>query len=124
MPSADFCAAVRMPCDTLSPEGHSTDLSKLDDFPRAPAGFTVPVLDGYGLCDILPARPTDTASYPVSVRRVAILLHAYFRQSPAVAGVPREQKPARFHHPIDAFDVDRRAAFFAATPPDQRVHPS
>src|SRR5215831_5131416 len=57
---------------------------KLDNFPRTPAGFTVPALDGYGLCDILPARPTDTASYPVSVCRVAILLHASFRQSLAV----------------------------------------
>src|SRR6202011_4086055 len=36
------------------------------------------------LCDILPARPTSTASYPVSVRRVATLLHASFRRSLAV----------------------------------------
>jgi hypothetical protein len=25
-PSADFCAAVRPPCDGLSPEGHGADL--------------------------------------------------------------------------------------------------
>jgi hypothetical protein len=28
MPSADFCAAVRPPCDDLSPEGHSADLPR------------------------------------------------------------------------------------------------
>src|SRR4051812_21940200 len=52
--------------------------------PRTPAGFTVLALDGYGLCDFLPARPTSPASYPVSVRRVAISLHASFRRSLAV----------------------------------------
>src|SRR5262249_8972233 len=51
---------------------------------RTPAGFTVLALDGYGLRECLPARPTSTASYPVSVRRVATLLHASFRQSLAV----------------------------------------
>src|SRR5260370_1270575 len=58
--------------------------SKPDSLHRTPAGFTVLVLDGYGLCDILPARPTEAASYPVSVRRVATLLHASFRQFLAV----------------------------------------
>src|SRR5882672_10222252 len=58
--------------------------SKPDSLHRTPAGFTVLALDGYGLCDILPARPTSAASYPVSVRRVATLLHASFRQSLAV----------------------------------------
>jgi len=28
MPSADFCTAVRPPCDGLSPEGHGADLSE------------------------------------------------------------------------------------------------
>ena len=58
--------------------------SKPDSLHRTPAGFTVLALDGYGLCDILPARPTEAASYPVSVRRVATLLHASFRQFLAV----------------------------------------
>ena len=58
--------------------------SKPDSLHRTPAGFTALALDGYGLCDILPARPTNAASYPVSVRRVATLLHASFRQSLAV----------------------------------------
>ena len=57
---------------------------KLSVLPRTPAGFTVMALDGYGLCDRLPARPTIPAWYPVSVRRVAILFHASFRRFLAV----------------------------------------
>src|SRR5262249_12027405 len=58
--------------------------SKPDSLHRKPAGFTALVLHGYGLRECLPARPTSAASYPVSVRRVATLLHASFRQSLAV----------------------------------------
>src|SRR5947207_12654571 len=58
--------------------------SKPDSLHRTPAGFTVLALDGYGLCAILPAPPTSAASYPVSVRQVATLLHASFRRSLAV----------------------------------------
>src|SRR5215471_17465315 len=58
--------------------------SKPDSLRRTPAGFTVLALDGYGLCEWLPARPASAASYPVSVRRVATLRHASFRQSLAV----------------------------------------
>lgn len=52
--------------------------------PRTSAGFTVTALDGYGLCEILPARPAVAASYPVAVRRIASSLHASFRRSLAV----------------------------------------
>jgi len=55
--------------------------SKPDSFHHTPAGFTALILDGYGLRECLPARPTSAASYPVSVRRVATLLYASFRQS-------------------------------------------
>ena len=48
---------------------------------RAPAGFTLTALDGYGLRDRVPARPTVPASYPISVRQVATLLHASFRRA-------------------------------------------
>src|SRR4051794_13769849 len=58
--------------------------SKADSLHRTPAGFTVLALDGDGLRECLPARPTSAASYPISVRRVATLLHASFRQSLAV----------------------------------------
>src|SRR5271165_123259 len=89
MPSADFCAAVREPCGPLSPSGFPGDTMQISrgkpcSLPRTPAGFTVQALDGYGLRDFLPARPTRAASYPVAVRQVAISFHASFRRSLAV----------------------------------------
>ena len=78
-PRSGCFAASSVPGDTAQ-----ISRGKLDNAPRTPAGFTVPALDGNGLRGCLPARPTDTASYPISVRRVAILLHASFRQSLAV----------------------------------------
>jgi hypothetical protein len=58
--------------------------SKPNSFHRTPAGFTTPVFDGNGLREWLPARPTNAASYPISVRQVTTLLHASFRRSLAV----------------------------------------
>jgi len=78
-PRSDRLAAASVPEDTAQ-----ISRSKPDSLHRIPAGFTALVLDGYGLCECLPARPTSAASYPVSVRRVATLLHASFRQSLAV----------------------------------------
>ena len=52
---------------------------KFDRLPRTPAGFTAPVFDDPGLRSHLPARPAGTASYPVLVHQVAVLLHASFR---------------------------------------------
>src|SRR6201984_784662 len=94
----DSCAAQRTLCPLLTSALRSGRLtassvpkdtvqisrSKPDSLHRTPAGFTVLALDGYGLCDILPARPTSAASYPVSVRRVPTLLPASFRRSLAV----------------------------------------
>src|SRR5579863_9791759 len=65
MPSADFCAAIRSPCDDLSPESGTTaqtSRGKTDRLRRTPAGFTTPVLDDHGLRDHLLARPTGQAS--------------------------------------------------------------
>src|SRR5262249_29677233 len=77
---SDRLAAASVPKDTTQ-----ISRSKPDSLHRTPAGFTVLALfDGYGLREWLPARPTSTASYPISVRRVATLLHASFRQSLAV----------------------------------------
>ena len=104
--------------------------SKPDSLHRTPAGFTVLAIDGYGLCDILPARPTSAASYPVSVRRVATLLHASFRQSLAVL-------PLRFasasppsgctgdSHPQTVGHVRHTGRFAPAPPmpPHWRRHP-
>src|SRR3984885_9199286 len=88
-PSADFYPAVRAPCGALSPLVTPEDTRQISwgkprSLRRTPAGFTVQALDGYGLRDFLPARPTRAASYPVAVRQVAISFHASFRRSLAV----------------------------------------
>src|SRR3954466_12728106 len=89
MPSADFCAGVRVPHGPLSlvaetrrrpPEVSSTT------FTAHPPDLQPQALDGYGLRDQLSARPTWAASYPVSVRQVAASLHASFR--PRLAATP------------------------------------
>src|SRR5246127_2443455 len=72
-------ATTSVPQDTVQ-----ISRSKLDSLHRTPVGFTVLALDGNGLCEWLPARPTSAAWFPISVRRVATLLHASFRQSLAV----------------------------------------
>ena len=53
---------------------------KLDRLHRTPAGSTAMALDGYGLRDLLPARPARDASYPISVRQVAASIHTSFRR--------------------------------------------
>src|SRR5262249_45693739 len=53
---------------------------KLDRLRRTPAGSTALAFDGTGLRDSSPARPPKDASYPVSVRQVAALLHTSFRR--------------------------------------------
>src|SRR3954451_22211328 len=89
MPSADFCAGVRWPRGPLSlvaetrcrpPEVSSTA------FTAHPPDLQPRALDGWGLRGQSSARPTRAASYPVSVRRVAALLHASFR--PRLAATP------------------------------------
>ncbi len=84
-PFVDFCAVVRTPCGSPSSSGCPGDTTQISwgkplSLPRTPAGFTVQALDGYGLRDFLPARPTRAASYPVAVRQVAISFHASFRR--------------------------------------------
>ena len=69
-----------------------TSPGKLDRLPRTPAGYTGLALDGYGLRDQPPARPTKPASYPVPVRQVAVLIHASFRH-------PLARVPLRFTNP-------------------------
>ncbi len=57
---------------------------KPDRLRCTPARFTAVTLGGYGLRYQLLARPVTPASYPVSVRQVAVLLHASFRPHLAV----------------------------------------
>jgi len=95
MPSADFCAAVRPPCDDLSPvagtqrrppEVRSTAFAaRPPDLPPRPLmtvdfAFTCPL--------VRPGRPR----YPVLVHRAAALLHASFRPHLAMT-------PLRFANP-------------------------
>jgi hypothetical protein len=82
-PSADFCRVVERSCDHPSPMWDTWQISrgKSGSLPRILAGFTAVILDGYGLRSALLARPITIASYPVSVRRDAISLHASFRRS-------------------------------------------
>ena len=61
--SASFCgvecARTRsVSSRSCSAESCSAEALKPRSLPRAPAGFTAMALDGYGLRDILPARPT------------------------------------------------------------------
>ena len=62
MPSADFCAAIRLPFDNLSRHSDTEQISwgKLNRLPCTAAESTRRIFDGYGLHGKLPARPTLT----------------------------------------------------------------
>jgi hypothetical protein len=60
-PSADFCRAVRRPLGLLSRRNGDTrqiSRGKLNRLRCTAAGSTLRAVDGYGLRDTLPARPT------------------------------------------------------------------
>jgi hypothetical protein len=95
MPSADFCAAVRPPCDDLSPEAGTQRRSpevrstaftaRPPDLPPRP----LMTMDFAISCSLVrPGRPR----YPVLVHRAAVLLHASFRPHLAMT-------PLRFANP-------------------------
>ena len=89
LPSADFCVPIGSPRGSLSPQQQDrtqTSRGKSDRLHRTPAGSTALAFDGSGLRDQLSARPTKDASYPVSVRQVAVLFHASSR--PRLAATP------------------------------------
>src|SRR4051812_29296151 len=65
-PRSGHLAMASVPGDTAQ-----ISWGKSSSLRRTPAGFTTKALDGYGLCDFLPARPAMAASYPVSVRQAA-----------------------------------------------------
>ena len=103
MPSADFCVAIRRPCDLLSRSSYAsvgfdttqTSRGKSDNLPRTTAESTATVLDGSGLRHQWLARPTVSASYPVLVHRLACSLHASFR--PRLATTPLRFTFLRLH---------------------------
>jgi hypothetical protein len=79
-PRSGFLAVPSVPLwDTVQ-----TSRGKPDRLHCTPAGFTAIALGGCGLRYPLLTRPVMTASYPVSVRQVAVLLHASFRHHLAV----------------------------------------
>src|SRR5271165_3389819 len=105
---------------------------KFISLPRTPAGFTVKVLDGYGLRDRLPARPTLTASIsgccssgrdfaPHFLQTVprgsALVLHSCFTSirlhrglSPPGCWTCPAHSPAPSAHRYAAVGLDRDAA--------------
>ena len=106
-------------------------LGKFDRLPRTPAGSTVLAFDGCGLRDQSPARPARNASYPVSVRQVAVLLHASFRHRLAVmplrfakpsppSGWPGDFHPQAIEHARHATKPLRGSGAHSATRPHDR----
>ena len=106
-------------------------LGKFDRLPRTPAGSTVLAFDGCGLRDQSPARPARNASYPVSVRQVAVLLHASFRHRLAVmplrfakpsppSGWPGDFHPQAIEHARHATKPLRGSGAHSATRPYDR----
>ena len=94
-PSADFCAAIRLPCGARSPVAGTTaqiSRGKTNHLRRTPAGCTAPVLDGHGLRGCLPARPAGSASLSVSCPSgrgfAPRFLQTLPRGRPACAGTP------------------------------------
>src|SRR6266567_2061826 len=88
MPSADFCAAVRPPCDSLSPlrTQHRSPEVRPTAFAARPPDLPPRPLMAVDFAIIgslvRPGRPR----YPVLVHRAATLLHAFFR--PHLAMIP------------------------------------
>ena len=84
MPSADFCTAVRDPRGSLSPyrtrcRSPGVSLTAFTaHLPNLQPGLVVDT----GLRGSGPARPTQTASYSVSVRQVAALLPRFLQTAP------------------------------------------
>jgi hypothetical protein len=83
MPSADFCAAARPPCDDLSPDFRTQHRSAFAARPPNLPPRPLMVVD-FAISSSLvrPGRPL----YPVLVHRAAALLHASFR--PRLATTP------------------------------------
>src|SRR5215472_9958329 len=101
---------------------------KIERLHRTPAGSTALAFDGTGLCDQWPARPAKDASYPVSVRQVAALLHTSFRRHLAMTPLcfaspsPPSGWTGDFHSPAIEHaghtTLTRAARDFAASKPE------
>jgi hypothetical protein len=93
-PSADSCPAVRPPYGCLSRRSDTGQISrgKFSRLPCTGAGSTLAVLDGYGLRDALPARPT----FAPSIRFLSINSHVC---STLPSDLASRRQPLRFANP-------------------------
>lgn len=116
-PRSARLAAASVPEDTVP-----ISRSKPDSLHRTPARFTALALDGYGFCDILPARSTSDNSYPVSARRATTLLHVSSRQSLAVlppASAAQRCSSAFLYHGLGSLTLGRPGRHDAGLPREE-----
>ena len=109
MPSADFCAAFNRTYERFSPDAPDTtqiSRGKFDRLRRTPAESTETGLDGYGLRGRRPARPPETASYPVLVHR-ATTVATRFLQTPPRGGSPCASPALHLHQVVQGTSTPR-----------------
>src|ERR1700756_100661 len=109
MPSADFCATVRSPCDDPSPEGHGADLPRYCEA-EDPQEEILPAATRYlrRTSATAPTRRGHTAAAPPSNamnsrRLMGLSLQTKLRVSPIV-----------HHNKFDAKMQDVRGVFASA----------
>src|SRR5271165_809256 len=122
--SLDTARSARLATASVPEDTVPISRSRPDSLHRTPAGFTALALDGYGLCDIVPARSTSAASYLVSVRRVATLLHVSSRQSLTVlppASAAQRCSSAFLYHGLGSLTLGRPGRHDAGLPGKSRV---
>src|SRR6266852_4978166 len=137
MPSADFYAAIRAPCDALSPVAGTTaqtSRGKIDRLRRTPAGSTTPVLDGRGLRGCLPARPAGKASLSGSCPSGRGFAPRFFQAPPRGGLRSRGARPCVSlilrHHQAGQRTLTSKLSIMLGTqppgrrkaPPDHRLH--
>ena len=127
MPSADFCAAINRPYERLSPDAPDTtqiSRGKFDRLRRTPAESTETELDGYGLRGRRPARPPETASYPVLVHRAATVAPR-FLQTPPRGGSPCASLALHLHQVVQGTCTPRLSNMLGTPTVGQpfRLHP-
>src|SRR5271166_1699284 len=120
--SLDTARSARLATASVPEDTVPISRSRPDSLHRTPAGFTALALDGYGLCDIVPARSTSAASYLVSVRRVATLLHVSSRQSLTVlppASAAQRCSSAFLYHGLGSLTLGRPGRHDAGLPREE-----
>jgi hypothetical protein len=115
---ARHCSAHR----AFRQSAHAKLTVPFDRLPRTPAGSTALVLDGYGLRDSLPARPTGDASDPLSVRQVRCRRSVPLTTMSTLR-LPRREQTSLLRHPSTAVFVPWwRASSGSTWGPQSRHH--